>query len=282
LELNLDSIDMNDSYGFIERFMAKNSDNPEEILQIFHKKAYSYVHSKYKKEFNASDQSDIRLLKEFYAATVFQVDGMVEQLVEGLKRAGVYDNTIIVISSDHGDEIYEHGALGHFNFNEETLHVPLLMRFPGIEHFKIESIVENIDIMPTLLASVGIGIPSTVQGKNLLPYILNRRQPPESAAFAESWNRHTIRTDKWRYVYNGQGFNTHFGPLPNEQLLKVENGEDSQENFIDEYPQVATSLKEKIVKWQKENLKCDFNPVSTWKPYVTPEAKENIKKTGYW
>jgi len=90
-----------------------------------------------------------------------------------LESRGVLDDTVVVVVSDHGEEFFDHGAVLHgYTLYNEQLHVPLVIAAPGIEAGRtIETVTRNIDLLPTLLELVGLGVPDGVQGESLVPLI---------------------------------------------------------------------------------------------------------------
>jgi arylsulfatase A-like enzyme len=93
------------------------------------------------------------------------------RLVADLKRRGLYDDMTIVVTSDHGEEFFEHGGFWHgTTLYDEQLHVPLLLKLPKNQQggSVVEHWVESIDIMPTLLRVAGLRVPAGVQGKDLM------------------------------------------------------------------------------------------------------------------
>lgn len=102
-----------------------------------------------------------------YRAIVRSVDAQIERFVAGLKKLGMWDNTILIITSDHGEEFGEHGGRFHGKtMYEEMTRVPLLMRVPNLKPRAIETPVGQIDIAPTLLGLLGLTIPAEFQGTN--------------------------------------------------------------------------------------------------------------------
>ncbi|MCW5868322.1 MAG: sulfatase [Candidatus Eremiobacteraeota bacterium] len=88
-------------------------------------------------------------------------------LIEYLKAHGLYDNTLIIVVSDHGEEFLEHGYVGHLNsLYQELLHVPLLIKFPGQlgAGQRVPETWQQIDLAPTVLQACGIDVPGAFQG----------------------------------------------------------------------------------------------------------------------
>ncbi len=109
------------------------------------------------------------LRRENYDGEVRYVDhelGRILRVLEGRP------NTVVIISSDHGEEFFEHGGVDHgHTVYEELLRVPLIVKLPGYGSGHINMPVDLIDIAPTVLDYLGVGIPISIQGRSLLPAI---------------------------------------------------------------------------------------------------------------
>lgn len=120
---------------------------------------------------NQFSQNDLNYFKECYRSEIRFTDKYIEKVIEKLKEKGLYENTIIVIVSDHGDEFGERGTLGHGQslFNEQTL-IPFILKLPENHEKKvnIRPLFSNIDISPTILDVAGITIPDSFTGTSIL------------------------------------------------------------------------------------------------------------------
>jgi arylsulfatase A-like enzyme len=96
-------------------------------------------------------------------------------LIERLKEMGIYDQTMIVFTGDHGEEFYEHGGWGHgHSLYDECLKVPLIIKFPGslFRGQKISAFISLVDVFPTILEEMGIGLSELpIDGRSLFPLI---------------------------------------------------------------------------------------------------------------
>ena len=113
-----------------------------------------------------------------------------------LKEKGIYQNTVIVLSGDHGESLGEHGEKTHgFFIYNATMHVPLIIRLPGNAAARtVADPVSLVDLMPTVLGAVGLEVPSQVQGKSLLARGSRRRRPRRRPiAIASSTERPSCR-----------------------------------------------------------------------------------------
>jgi arylsulfatase A-like enzyme len=109
---------------------------------------------------------------ERYVREVALVDKEIGRLREHLRKSGLDQNTILIISADHGEGFGEHGTYAHaLNVYEEAVHVPLIVHVPGVPAREISEPVSVMDVGPTLLDLFGVPIPGSYMGESLLPLI---------------------------------------------------------------------------------------------------------------
>ena len=115
---------------------------------------------------------DVQHLLDLYDAQVYEADRAFGDFIATLKKFDRYENSIILLLSDHGEAFAEHDTRAHgFDLNQETMHVMLLIRFPNGEHagVRVTRPVSLVDVLPTLLAEVGLSpdLPYALPGANL-------------------------------------------------------------------------------------------------------------------
>jgi arylsulfatase A-like enzyme len=109
-----------------------------------------------------------------YRAICRSVDQSLEHFVRGLKKLGIWDNTVLIVTADHGEEFGEHGGRFHGkSLYEEMTRVPLMIRIPGVEPRKVEVPIGHLDIAPTLLGLFDLPVPKTYSGQNHANSIVN-------------------------------------------------------------------------------------------------------------
>ncbi len=130
-------------------------------------------------------------IKGIYAAEVFHVDRLFGSVVSHLKRLGVFEDTIFLITSDHGEGLFDHGESNHVTtMYQELIHVPLILSGPGIPaDTRIEDTVQLLDVAPTLLDLLGLEIPNDFQGRSLVPLLRGPASARSKAFSATSWDR---------------------------------------------------------------------------------------------
>ena len=125
-------------------------------------------------------------IAEAYDSEIAWTDHQFGRLIDALRASGQLDNTIVVVLSDHGEEFNEHGSMYHNSaLYEQQLHVPLLVRVPGLTGRRVERTVSLVDIAPTLLAILGQRDTVTRHGGSLLDTMLNPKDDAPGFAFSE-------------------------------------------------------------------------------------------------
>lgn len=183
--------------------------DPQEIAQAWRDLAHLYdVNWNGAPVSEAQRTHYIRLYEEALTYT----DAQVGKLLDYLETAGLMDNSIIVVVSDHGEEFLEHGRWGHWetNLHDEILKVPLIICPPDRENGRVvEQQVRLLDLMPTLLALTNCPIPDGLEGVNLGPlWQADGTAVAEPVSVSEMWRdeRHiiAIRTRQYKYIWDSK------------------------------------------------------------------------------
>lgn len=167
--------------------------------------------------------ADVQRLVDLYDGEVAYVDQQFGQLLDHLRAAGQYDDTLIVVAGDHGEAFGEHGDFvhGHLAY-EEVMHVPLVIKFPAgmrVAGGPVDALAQLTDIAPTVLDALGLGhLAGDMQGVSLLPAVSRDAAPgsqssshpatqsSRTAAFSETQasaaNQRllAVRTERWKYL----------------------------------------------------------------------------------
>ncbi|MBI5623733.1 MAG: sulfatase [Elusimicrobia bacterium] len=139
----------------------------------------------------SSDPRHLKHLVAHYDASLRTADERVGRFLDRLKKAGLWDKSLVIITADHGELLGEHGMLGHTeSLYEPVVRVPLMVRHPrlkGLAGRRLRHLVERVDLMPTILDAAGIdGSGLELQGKSLLPVLREPRRPLREYAYASS------------------------------------------------------------------------------------------------
>jgi arylsulfatase A-like enzyme len=120
-----------------------------------------------------------------YDENIRYVDGALGRLLRQLALLGELEQTVVVVTADHGEQFLEHSRFGHpsSSLYEESIHVPLIIREPGGAAARIDALVESIDVPSTILELAGIA-PPLGQGRSLVPLLRGSTPSPEWAVFS--------------------------------------------------------------------------------------------------
>lgn len=163
---------------------------------------------------------DLNRLRAIYDTTVSYQDALLVQLVNRLAQLGILEQTLLVVTSDHGQEIWEDGRCGHgTSFRESLLGVPLLLHYPPLVPGgqMVSRGAESVDVLPTLMRILGLAMPEPVQGQPLLELTGGLGYPqPMFAAFEDA--AHAVRLGGWKLLAGGAGVAAVYdlGADPNE------------------------------------------------------------------
>lgn len=129
-------------------------------------------------ENRAEDADSVARIRAVYMGLAAEVDHHLGRVIEMLKQTGQYDNTLIVVTSDHGELLGDFGCWGKSHYYDAAYHTPLIIRAPGFEAQAgsiRDEMVESIDITPTILDLLGIDIPDSMDGRSLRPFLAGHR-----------------------------------------------------------------------------------------------------------
>jgi len=190
-----------------------------------------------------------------YDGAIRFVDEKFSEFVDFLKDTGLYENTLVIFTADHGESLTEHGIyFDHHGLYDVSLRVPLiLLNYPEGKGRR-RGLVQHVDLFPALAEILGISPTHPIDGRNIIE--LSNNGGREFIVFEENQTevKRGIRTKRWKYIY---------APNPEkavcrlcgvihggiEELYDVKNDVQEVNNLIKDNPQVATLLKETLVEW---------------------------------
>jgi choline-sulfatase len=125
-----------------------------------------------------NDRDKVRL-QALYDGEISYHDVHFAAIFDGLEKRGLSDDTLVVITADHGEEFWDHGSVGHgHSLYDELVHVPLILRIPGLTegNTMLRGDVGLVDVAPTILDALGLRVPDTMSGRSFLPALLGEGQ----------------------------------------------------------------------------------------------------------
>ncbi len=209
-----------------------------------------------------------------YDAEIRQMDHAFGRLVELLKEQGLYREALIILTSDHGEELGEHGRWGWHSHTlfEELLRVPLIIKFPGNEFAGavVEQQVRSLDILPTILDTVDVVAPEILEGRSLLPLLQGREDGPRPA-LSQIDMPHVpvcLSFDGWKY-YPANG--TYAGAL-----YRIEDDPLEGRNLVYLNPETAREMKRLL-----DSLLTQRPEAAGTEVLLSESVTEQLKKLGY-
>ena len=208
--------------------------------------------------------------KSNYFGLIEEVDDNLGRLFESLKQGGQWDSTLIIFTSDHGEQLGDHWLMSKLGFFDQSYHIPLIIRDPreqanASRGKQIDEFSENVDVMPTMLDWLGLEIPSQCDGFSLLP-TLNKGMVPAGWREEAHWEydfrnvrddhleKHlgltlhqcglsVIRDHRYKYV--------HFSALPPLFYdLQQDPGEFINQAENPDYQQLVLEYAQKMLSWK--------------------------------
>ena len=217
------------------------------------------------------DEGALRTIAAVYYGMISEVDAQLGRMFRAIKRAGMWDETIIIFTSDHGEMLGDHRLLGKLGYHDGSYHIPLIIRDPDLPDAhgsQVNQFTEAVDVFPTLVSLLDQPVPTHLDGKSLLPAlrsdrlenwrasahwefdfrgIVHQRAEKEFGISSQLCNLSVIRDDHFKYV--------HFAAMP---PLLFDLDQDPAESINvaerEEYQSVRLFYAEKLLRWRAEHL----------------------------
>jgi arylsulfatase A-like enzyme len=185
--------------AFAGDYKGSASSDPEFIMKVWHE------------EIELAPQ-DVAYLSGCYDGEVAFSDAQVGHLLDALSSMGLMKNTIVIVTADHGELLYEHERyFGHdIALYDECIMIPLIIHVPGeaAAGRRISELVQSLDILPTVCDLLGIRCPRRSEGKSLVPLMNGSGEPTTEVAFSETYPfpekcepRHAVRTADEKLIW---------------------------------------------------------------------------------
>jgi arylsulfatase A-like enzyme/Tfp pilus assembly protein PilF len=210
-----------------------------------------------------------------YDGEIAYTDHLIGQLNEFLKKNGLFDNTAIVLTSDHGESLGEHNESGHgFFIYDSTTHVPLIILAPGIEPRKVKEQVRSVDLYPTICSLMQVNASQKIEGVSLAPFLLGKSLPEPLSAYSESyypkfhygWSElKSVRTTEYKYI-----------DAPRRELYRISQDTDESDNLYNSDRKKADPF-EKQIAYLVQNA----SPELTGPRAMDDESLEKLQALGY-
>jgi arylsulfatase A-like enzyme len=231
---------------------------------------------------NVSDHEKQHLTSQ-YDGGIAYMDQEVARLLGHLKQMGAYDNSLIIITSDHGEALGERELLGHLaEVYQDEVHVPLLIKFPhSVERKSVSTLVSGVDLMPTALNAAGIALPNWLRGRDLRGLQINEARTVISETFPSQWylDLHPTRFHRLeRAIFSGED-KLISSTVGKRELYDLAHDPNEVHNLCGERMEECTSLESTLESWLRA-AQLKLSP-STQERGLSKDAVERLKSLGY-
>jgi len=245
-------------------------DPPEYMVRKYDPKCDgpAMIHPNYGKATDLT-RKELKNLRAHYCAEAELVDRWVGRVLQKIDDLALWDDTVVIFTTDHGMSLGEHNRTGKTNINEkdtrywpiypEVAHIPFMIAAPGVKGGKtVDALLQPVDILPTLfdLAGVRVDPPEPVHGSSFAPMLRDRKQESiRDAAISASFLRSpdgSLRPDATTPgIYTKKWFYTPFGPRGREELSALKSDPYAEKNVARQHPAVCKQLHGSLLNWLK-------------------------------
>lgn len=206
-----------------------------------------------------------------YDGEIAYLDNELGRFFSQLKRMGIYDSSLIIITSDHGELFGEHGLYWHrTHMYEEVVRIPLLIKFPFSKRIGREKrMITLADLYPTILSICELPIPTTISGK----------------AFGDTFSPivaelYEFETGEHRVLYEGKYKYMRYDHKKGPELYDLQKDPLEKEDLAEKLPEVSLAMEEKLKHWKKAHGP-KHSPPTEKERIISKELVEELKALGY-
>ena len=212
-----------------------------------------------------------------YRGEVEYVDDALGGFFRFLREAGLYDESLIIVTGDHGEALGQHREQEHGYFvYDPTVRVPLIVRAPSeFPVSRVATLVEHVDLAPTILDALGIPVPDSYQGESLLSLMMGE-EPTERVAYTETfyprlnygWSElRAIYRGKWKYIW-----------APDEELYNLDADPGERENLAGSRLTERNELRSELRKFVEREAGSALSQVPN---ALDREDRQRLEALGY-
>lgn len=210
--------------------------------------------------------TDAAYVNALYDAEVRYLDDRLRELDELLIAEGIYEDTLLILFGDHGESLTEHDIYwDHCGLYETSVQVPMIMRWPGKipEGRRVKGLVQQVDMLPTILEAAGIMTPANIDGRSLWPSIRGEADGTHDAIYLSecAWQASRgIVTKDYKFIRTLDA-----GPFvrPPRELFDLRVDPDETVNMAESSPAIADELAYQLDNWTENMLNGRADPMLT-------------------
>lgn len=203
-----------------------------------------------------TDRASMRRMIDGYDSAILYVDNQIAKIVEHLKAAGIYDDTMIIISADHGENLGELGIYGeHGTADNITCRIPLIIKYPGgRKGVRNNKFHYNLDIAPTLIDLLGGEQQDIWDGQSFASAITEGKDVGrDEVTISQCCHvcQRSVRWNQWLYI---RTYHCGFHLFPQEMLFDLDNDPHEQNDLADTHPQRCQEGQWRLARWHDAQM----------------------------
>jgi arylsulfatase A-like enzyme len=215
---------------------------------------------------------DLEELARIYDSEIALTDSLIEEVLRRLQQLGRFDDALIVITADHGEEFLDHGEIGHAkSLYDELVLVPLLVKFPDGVSGGVDQPIALLDVFPTILDVARLQPPQDLRGRSL-PHP-GEEAPAEHPVFME-----TSRGGNLRGIVLGRHKLIHDLESGQSQLYHLVDDPREGRDLVSEEPETADALLRELEAWMRRNPARQRGRSAL---ELSDEEKQRLRDLGY-
>ena len=206
--------------------------------------------------YTEDQQKDVDKMRASYNEAILYTDNMLKSFVESLKESGLYDDSILIVTSDHGTILEQGFSIEPSPFMYEPLfHIPLLIHLPGQRAgYRVEAQAEHVDLAPTILELVDKPIPQWMEGESLVPYMNNPTQISDKTNYAMVLESEYSAFDvRWFSAYRGDYKIVYHMDTDTTALFNIKLDYQQKNDLARTQPSILRKLKSDLNRKIEEN-----------------------------
>jgi arylsulfatase A-like enzyme len=190
---------------------------------------------------------DLQYLKDLYDAEIAYFDSQFAETLAAIRKAGLLDDSIVIFTADHGEEFLEHGDVKHCrNLFDTTLHVPLLVRIPGLAPRTVASPVQGLDLVPTVLDYLGIDAKGArFEGRSLRGVLEGKKAKSAEIQYGLQGTLRSASDGRFKLIQDLAG------APPRLYDLQTDPGE--TKNVLQDQRRAYAALRDSLTRWLAQN-----------------------------
>jgi arylsulfatase A-like enzyme len=218
--------------------------------------------------------ADQRQFSDLYDGGIRYTDQYVARLVSLLRELDLWNRTVVVLFSDHGEEFWDHGSVAHgHTLYQELIHVPLVFYVPGLKGLRVDAAVGLVDVAPTLLELAGIEAPETFLGNSLLPGMQGTENFEARDQISEIGRQRSLTRLPWKIIVDLKT-----GSL---ELYDVVEDPGETRRLESEHPEMAAELNARLLEILAGSEDADLDMDAAAEKVQDAELREQLRALGY-